>query len=603
MKSLSTVPTIVFSTILTMLAFTNLALATDNPCFFEIDPVYLQTNPNNFYHFQTMADAFALRAQVINFVWNQSTLPFDLPDNVQQSVSIDSTDLDTTGMTNLSRIDRLDINTEGNGTHVYVLWPSTSNSRLVLYHGGHDDALGYSGGSHVIRLLIKRGYTILAFHMPNFGPNTPPNTLPSHDHQMAFKFFLHPVNVALNHMTQPGMPVWSDITMTGVSGGGWTTMLYSAVDPRIKTSIPVAGPLPHYLLVVPPTPPCVAWPYELGEYELGGPGTNSPISAFYDYTASLLDLYALGALESGRTEVQVFNRFDQCCFGGVRYQTYSNSLINKINGIGGGQVAFRLDSTEYAHWLTDWTLYHVLLNQLEPPPAYPNPEPGLLAHLTFDESDTDRAFDVNNTGHTGALLGTAQRAAGVSGSAIDLNGVNGTVTFAEPLVGTLDSFSISVWVKGRTWEGSWQRPVYVEANRPTGATRNYLGIFGDQFGAGQFGPGKVFFDQYPNSWGFLVSNTTLSLNSWHHVVYTQTPSHRAIYIDGVLDAQDYAVESYAGDSPNNVMLGYRQISNYMDTPDVFDGDAMGFDGDLDEFKVYNRSISAGEVAALYSQFH
>lgn len=32
--------------------------------------------------------------------------------------------------------------------------------------------------------------------------------------------------------------------MVGLSGGGWTTTDYSALDPRITLSLPVAGSLP-----------------------------------------------------------------------------------------------------------------------------------------------------------------------------------------------------------------------------------------------------------------------------------------------------------------------------------------------------------------------
>ena len=35
--------------------------------------------------------------------------------------------------------------------------------------------------------------------------------------------------------------------MIGLSGGGWTTTVYAAIDPRIVKSIPVAGTLPLYL--------------------------------------------------------------------------------------------------------------------------------------------------------------------------------------------------------------------------------------------------------------------------------------------------------------------------------------------------------------------
>ena len=35
--------------------------------------------------------------------------------------------------------------------------------------------------------------------------------------------------------------------MAGLSGGGWTTTLYAAIDPSIRYSFPVAGTIPLYL--------------------------------------------------------------------------------------------------------------------------------------------------------------------------------------------------------------------------------------------------------------------------------------------------------------------------------------------------------------------
>ena len=34
-------------------------------------------------------------------------------------------------------------------------------------------------------------------------------------------------------------PAMKDVSMIGLSGGGWTTRMAAAIDPRIKLSIPV----------------------------------------------------------------------------------------------------------------------------------------------------------------------------------------------------------------------------------------------------------------------------------------------------------------------------------------------------------------------------
>ena len=52
--------------------------------------------------------------------------------------------------------------------------------------------------------------------------------------------------IAINYIEQ----IYGDvnISMCGFSGGGWTTTIAAAIDPRIKNSFPVAGSLPVFLI-------------------------------------------------------------------------------------------------------------------------------------------------------------------------------------------------------------------------------------------------------------------------------------------------------------------------------------------------------------------
>jgi PhoPQ-activated pathogenicity-related protein len=38
---------------------------------------------------------------------------------------------------------------------------------------------------------------------------------------------------------------YKHIVMAGLSGGGWTTTIAAAIDPRIQLSIPIAGSIPQ----------------------------------------------------------------------------------------------------------------------------------------------------------------------------------------------------------------------------------------------------------------------------------------------------------------------------------------------------------------------
>ncbi len=76
-------------------------------------------------------------------------------------------------------------------------------------------------------------------------------------------------------------------------------------------------------------------------------------------------------------------------------------------------------------------------------------------------------------------------------------------------------------------------------------------------------------------------------NEWHHVIWTHDNSyHTIVYIDGeiVLDTTDTSyTKSY-----ETIRIG-----------DVVGGSAFYIDGLIDEVRIYNRALSAGEIKRHY----
>ena len=127
--------------------------------------------------------------------------------------------------------------------------------------------------------------------------------------------------------------------MVGLSGGGWTTTLYSAIDPRIDISFPVAGSLPFYLrsrdLMKSGT---------LGDFEQRVPG-------LYE-RANYLELYLMGSYGENRSQLQVLNEYDACCFSGTGYTSYENILKERLHKLGKGKYGVFLDSTHRLHQIS-----------------------------------------------------------------------------------------------------------------------------------------------------------------------------------------------------------------------------------------------------------
>jgi len=162
-----------------------------------------------------------------------------------------------------------------------------------------------------------------------------------------FKYFLEPVVRAVNYAEQ--VLHARHVHMIGISGGGWTTTLAAALDPRIEVSFPVAGTLPGYLRRQ--DAPC-SQP-DRGDLEQYHPVLYS--------IADYLDLYILGSYGRGRAQLQVLNQFDSCCFAGIRFLTYEDIVKDVVRRLGAGTYDIFLDSSHRSHLISDHALESAIL--------------------------------------------------------------------------------------------------------------------------------------------------------------------------------------------------------------------------------------------------
>ncbi len=194
--------------------------------------------------------------------------------------------------------------------------PSGGSTKLAIVNPGHtcDYGTNYQDSQMVFELLAE-GYAVLATFMPLYTPlQCTGNHNALFDRTKSLRpagglnpisYFLDPVRRSLNYaIAKYG---YTTIDMVGLSGGGWTTTFYPALDTRVTTSVAIAGSEPFYMR-----------PTADAEQE------NVPVSGndFFDFTVNgseiftgYKDLYVLAAFGAGRRHTQVLNRDDDCCFG------------------------------------------------------------------------------------------------------------------------------------------------------------------------------------------------------------------------------------------------------------------------------------------------
>jgi len=175
----------------------------------------------------------------------------------------------------------------------------------VLNPDGHDCA-GNAGGGKQARCinLAKRGFVALSFEYVGMGELS---TGSAHSRVSQLNvcgvygvgvFYLvmkRALDVLLSLPSVDG----ARVAMTGCSGGGWQTILLSALDTRLAASIPVAGHSPVWQRI--------HFPPDIGDQEQVPPD----LCAVADYDT-------LTALVAPRPCLLIYNHYDTCCFPSPR---------------------------------------------------------------------------------------------------------------------------------------------------------------------------------------------------------------------------------------------------------------------------------------------
>jgi hypothetical protein len=102
---------------------------------------------------------------------------------------------------------------------------------------------------------------------------------------------------------------------------------------------------------------------------------------------------------------------------------------------------------------------------------------------------------------------------------------------------------------------------------------------------------RVYFAYYDigyNEYDLLRSNTQLNYRTWYHVAVIIDGTDKRLYINGVLDDTDnVALPQNWASNAYNLFIGRRERSYFL--------------GKLDDIRIYNRALTAGEVRELYLQ--
>jgi hypothetical protein len=208
------------------------------------------------------------------------------------------------------------------------------------------------------------------------------------------------------------------------------------------------------------------------------------------------------------------------------------------------------------------------------------PPSDIVANYFFNETSGTTAADSSGNGKNATLSGGATWVAGHAGNALSLNGSNAYGSLPTGIVSALNDFTVATWVK-------------------VDASTNWTRIFDFGTGtstsmfltpkAGSSGGGLRFAITTSGSGGEQQLNApALATGVWKHVAVTLSGTTGTLYVDGVQVASNISM-TLKPSSLGNTNLNYLGRSQYSDPY---------LQGSLDDFRIYNRALSASEIAAL-----
>jgi hypothetical protein len=216
----------------------------------------------------------------------------------------------------------------------------------------------------------------------------------------------------------------------------------------------------------------------------------------------------------------------------------------------------------------------------------PDPNPGPIAYLRFDEGSGTTIADASGNGNAGSLMNGAGWTPGVSGQAAALDGVDDYVLL--PHAAALDAFPLSVTV--------WFR---------TSATTGVSGLV-NKYVAGSYDGYQVFFTSGDLCAWYLRDATNYVYDGgacplratgyndglWHQAAFVVDASGGRLYVDGAAKGSLPWTGQYGPPTTvQDVHLGHY--------PGAFGG-VEYLAGAVDELRIYSRALSAGDVLQIYN---
>lgn len=213
---------------------------------------------------------------------------------------------------------------------------------------------------------------------------------------------------------------------------------------------------------------------------------------------------------------------------------------------------------------------------------------GLVLYFPFNNAPASEGVvrDESGAGNDGRVSGATWVPDGKFGGAYRFSVANLDDKIVIPDNPSLNPGQVTVaaWIKSSLICGFWCRIMDKDYRR------NYTMALGGDYNGKGF-RGKLDFE---HNGSFIVSGHPVNDGQWHHVAATYDGQTDALYVDGA------EVKRTAAKRPGPLPGNRWDLCIGNSVVDYGTGEILGFDGLIDEVRIYNRALAAEEIKGLTS---
>jgi hypothetical protein len=302
--------------------------------------------------------------------------------------------------------------------------------------------------------------------------------------------------------------------------------------------------------------------------------TWSHVVTTYDKVAGVARIHVNGVVQ-GQASV------------GTSLRTVANARLKISRNSSSANQAFHGDMADIRIYDRVVTADEIAALAAMTPQVPVEPNPGPVSYYPFNGN----ANDLGSNGNAGVVSGTA---AFTDGAYLTLNPLAANETGwmdAAPAINRDTSMSFAVWLRSTSFTGD--RAVFYErrADRSDACGANAAGNFALEIHTGErFAFPASTIAGGVCTWSRAFSQTTVVANQWYHVsgTYDKSTGTKRIYVNGNLETTAAVGTQLRTDANARLQVSRNNsISPF-----------LGFHGDLDDLRFYDRALTASEVASL-----